>query len=112
MAGRCEHCDIDFPGHKRICEACGIPLAEVADRAPDPDWRERVNQRGGRNEEIRVVGWRCHQLIAAGFDAKAATVIAGRFYGPEQIDLHYACDLVAKVVRSGRPVELAYEILR
>jgi len=55
----------------------------------------------GEKEQVRL--WRLGALRRAGFDADAAEVLAGR----EDVDLHFAIDLV----RRGCPAETAFRIL-
>jgi hypothetical protein len=52
----------------------------------------------------RVERWRAEALMRAGYDARAATELAGR----QDVDLHSAIQLL----ESGCPPELALAILR
>ena len=56
-----------------------------------------------RDEIDRVEAWRAEQLEMAGYDARAAAALALR----QDVDLHYAVDLMA----GGCPAELALQIL-
>ena len=54
-------------------------------------------------EQERIERWRAEELERAGFEAAAASLLAGR----NDVDLHYAIDLL----RAGCSPELALEIL-
>jgi hypothetical protein len=54
-------------------------------------------------EQERIERWRAEELERAGFEAAAASLLAGR----NDVDLHYAIDLL----RSGCSPELALQIL-
>lgn len=56
-----------------------------------------------RDEIDLVEAWRAEQLETAGYDARAAAELAHR----QDVDLHYAVDLMAR----GCPAELALQIL-
>ena len=56
-----------------------------------------------RDEIDLVEAWRAEQLEMAGYDARAAAALALR----QDVDLHYAVDLMAR----GCPAELALQIL-
>jgi hypothetical protein len=54
-------------------------------------------------EKERIERWRADELVRAGFEPAAASLLAGR----ADVDLHYAADLL----RRGCPPEVALDIL-
>jgi hypothetical protein len=54
-------------------------------------------------EKERIERWRAEELVRAGFEPAAASLLASR----ADVDLHYAIDLL----RRGCPAELALDIL-
>jgi hypothetical protein len=68
--------------------------------------REVQGMEGRATSELvasEVVGWRFEELVRAGYDDRAALVLAAE----TDIDLHLACDLL----RSDCPPDLALRIL-
>jgi hypothetical protein len=54
-------------------------------------------------EKERIERWRAEELVRAGFEPAAASLLAGR----ADVDLHYAADLL----RRGCPPAVALDIL-
>ena len=66
-------------------------------------YRMTAAETSTETEQERIVRWRAEELERAGYEATAASLLAGR----SDVDLHYAIDLL----RNGCAPELALQIL-
>jgi hypothetical protein len=63
---------------------------------------------GVRDEQELLEEWRLSELVRVGFAYDDAVNLAAATSGPEAVDLHEACELVA----NGCDPSVAYDILR